>query len=153
MPDPPTGFQKIEPIRNAAPQRLVQRSFSVVRIIVWAAAAITICAATTLAAAGTYRVWGVGTTPCGDWTYFHEHSGKNDPLHSRMDLIESAWVDGFVSAYDDYGMEYAGNVADGSDVTSIEAWVSTYCQAHPRDSIAVAAGELITELERRRHGR
>ena len=102
------------------------------------------------AAEGTYAVLGVGNTSCGDWTYFHEHAGEKDPLHSRMDLIESAWFDGFVSSYNDYGMAKAGNAASGLDIVTLEAWISDYCRAHPNDSIAVASGALITELQDRR---
>ena len=64
-----------------------------------------------------------------------------------------SWVMDFIAAHDreperDY---YGGGIdlTDGVDAGEITAWMNGYCAAHPRDSLAVAAAALVSDLSAR----
>ena len=62
---------------------------------------------------------------------------------------QTAWVNGFLSAFNDYGSAAASDVANCIDANGVFAWIDNYCAAHPLDSTATATIALISELSKR----
>lgn len=89
-----------------------------------------------------YTTWGAGRGSCGTWT---------NPANPGMNVQNRAWVLGFVSAFNRYGMTPSPNadIATGTDARGLLAWVDRYCREHPISSIAVAAEQLIDALSSR----
>ena len=84
-----------------------------------------------------YKVYGQGNQSCGAWE-------ERNRLERDTHLF--TWVVGFVS-----GAAYASpKTLRETDSEGIAAWMDSYCQAHPLDSIANAAGALVVALESRR---
>ena len=66
-----------------------------------------------------------------------------------MDLAtQTAWVQGFISAFNYYGGATAPDIASGTDANGVFAWIDNYCAAHPLDTIATATIALVSELSK-----
>lgn len=97
---------------------------------------IAFCAAYPFAAqapADTFLVYGAGTASCSAWT----ERLKEQALHSQ----DVQWVFGFASA----AGVFAG-VQLKADANAIEPFVTTYCQAHPMDTLTTAAANMVGNL-------
>lgn len=94
------------------------------------------------AGGGGFTVLGMGNKSCGSWV-------ADRKAKSGVDLVEEAWVLGFLSAYNEFGPE-ADDVTAQTDVAGVSGWIDNYCTAHPLDTIALAAQALIVELNKRR---
>jgi hypothetical protein len=90
---------------------------------------------------GRFTILGEGTTSCGSWLQQRK---------SQLWLNEAAWVLGYLTAYNKLVWKGGSNIAAGTDADGIEAWIDTYCAAHPLDTINSAVEALTTELLRRR---
>jgi hypothetical protein len=114
---------------------------AVVSITAFTAAAMaaeTIDAQT--AVASEYKIWGQGLHSCGDWTNAHSNS------NSIEELLEEAWLSGYMSAMDEAG---PGPRSPQVDFNAMIEWMSNYCQANPLDDLAIAASALRVELMKR----
>jgi len=100
-------------------------------------AVLSVIITTTAAADKPYIAWGAGRSSCGAWT--RNADGPNDTQYG-------AWVLGFVSSFNRYGLVEDADIAKGTDAHGIIAWVDAYCRQHPLDSIATATEHLINEL-------
>jgi hypothetical protein len=103
--------------------------------------AIMVCAPSIASdRAGTYVAVGPGFSSCGAWL----QSG----VDFRFEYV--SWVEGFVSAYNEF--VWGGkNIMDSTDSAGMEAWLNSYCAAHPVDSVAQAANAFIEEMKAKPH--
>ena len=87
------------------------------------------------------RVYGVAPIPLrGTWTTARK-AGSAAQLE--------AWALGFVSGYNFYSPESAGDIAPTTDARALLAWIDGYCQANPLDNVLHGATKLVRELKRR----
>ena len=117
---------------------------------------VVICLVTVLALctnAEAWTVYGDGRQSCASWTQAQVHRPKVEAdgtfqvkLSDWQLMTETAWVDGFISAFNYYQQ---GDIAKGIDTNAIFARIDTYCASHPSDSVAVATFSLINELSQR----
>lgn len=91
----------------------------------------------------TYTMLGHGVSTCGSWT----SDLKEGSVTSRYDKV---WLQGYLSAFNNYGSYPGGDVTAGVDADGLFAWMDNYCAAHPLDKIAKGAASLIDELRARR---
>ena len=87
----------------------------------------------------TYSVWGVGVSSCGNWT-------DTSPAANSTKFLMLSWLQGYLSAYNNY-VDHGGNVAKGTDIPGIIAWMDNYCHAHPLDNVATASDALMQALK------
>lgn len=80
---------------------------------------------------------GMGTATCGRWTEAHK---KDDAVSFAFDQ----WLLGWVAGVAQFGN--AAKILNGPDNSSLVAWVSNYCSAHPFDKVNVAAIKLLDAL-------
>jgi hypothetical protein len=64
-------------------------------------------------------------------------------------MFEDSWLNGYITAYNQYVPLAKGDVATGTDANGLTGWIDNYCAAHPLDYVAQAATALITELRAR----
>ncbi len=81
------------------------------------------------------NVLGPGNRSCGEWT---------DDRRGREWVLSSVWVEGYV-----VGIESAWNIQFDIDPRALEAWLDSYCGAHPLDHLDLAAAKLTLELQAR----
>lgn len=93
------------------------------------------------AAAQAHRdYFGVGGDSCGRWM---------DARKAGDTSRHGSWLLGYLSALNLWGVIGGKDALAGSDADGLYAWMDGYCQAHPLDSIAVGAGDLARELDKR----
>ena len=82
---------------------------------------------------------GAGATTCGDWI----KDRKDETYYPQLN-----WVLGFISSYNYY--VYVGKHENGvfgnADFAFVSAWMDSYCQKNPRESIFTGALKLLAEL-------
>ncbi len=88
-------------------------------------------------AAETWTNFGAGVRSCRAWT---------TSVGTRDRVEYEAWVFGFVSAFNRYGVLTDDNASKATDGRGMLAWIDKYCAAHPSQSIAVSADSLVFEL-------
>jgi hypothetical protein len=97
------------------------------------------------AAADTAAILGTGNRSCPAWL-------QDSAANSWGALIDHAWVQGYITAFNKYtdnADSQNGDISAGIDVAGLFAWIDRYCQAHPLDNLARASGALIRELQNR----
>ena len=57
-----------------------------------------------------------------------------------MNVPDLAWVEGFLSGV---GATGTANPNHRLDLGAVQVWMHNYCQGHPFDTIATAAGKLV----------
>jgi hypothetical protein len=79
----------------------------------------------------------MGPSSCAGWP-------KSGPITSAARAVPLNWVLGFLS-----GWAAHSNIAllDLVDPEQAAVWLTSYCQAHPTDTLPVAAGALQNDLE------
>ena len=82
-------------------------------------------------------VMGIGAASCGKWSEPHT-AGALEANYQ--------WVVGFVSGAN---MFTENDIIDRPEVdyAALMAWMDNYCNAHPLDTVQVAAFKLVRELE------
>jgi hypothetical protein len=88
------------------------------------------------AAAG---VLGQGNISCDSWT---ESRAKDNPLAATR----TAWVLGFVTAFNQYTSKPEGDVSRGKDTEVLMARIDDHCKRHPLDNLYNASTALVDEL-------
>jgi hypothetical protein len=101
-----------------------------------------------------WEAFGSGTKSCADWT---NAQAERRPISSGGTMLtqtgsdipgQTQWIAGFLTAFN-YYQSATPNVAEGTDMNGVFAWMDTYCAAHPLDPIANAAIALVAELSKR----
>jgi hypothetical protein len=89
------------------------------------------------------QVFGVGIRSCSLWLH---HTTNTDLIHIEM----GSWMDGYLSARNEAiaGTGKSGVLGSNTDNDARDAWVTKYCQAHPRDFLYAAAKALADELKK-----
>lgn len=85
---------------------------------------------------GKYTILGPGNLSCGEWLSIRRQGN---------DYAISSWVTGYVTAYNTFPNGKI-NIAGGTDVEGMLAWIDNYCAKNPLDKIAAAAVALSDEL-------
>jgi hypothetical protein len=86
-----------------------------------------------LSTTGDYAIYGHGNSPCAAWS-------ATQPGTPSRDLF-LAWVQGFLTGTGGFNDEQRK-----TDTEGIQASITTYCHAHPMDTIEVAASTLFVSL-------
>lgn len=84
-------------------------------------------------------VLGQGNISCDSWI---ESRGDDNPLAATR----TAWVLGFVTAFNQYGSKPAGDVSGGKDTEVLMVRIDDHCRRHPRDNLYNASDALVDEL-------
>jgi hypothetical protein len=86
-----------------------------------------------LSTTGDYAIYGHGNSSCGAWS-------AAQPGTPSRDLF-LAWVQGFLTGTGGFNEEQRRTTTEG-----IQASITTYCLAHPLDTIEVAASTLFVSF-------
>ena len=86
-----------------------------------------------LSTTGDYAIYGHGNSSCGSWS-------ATQPGTPARDLLLT-WVQGFLTGTGGFNDDQRKTTTEG-----IQASVTTYCQAHPLDTLEVAASTLFVSL-------
>jgi hypothetical protein len=84
-------------------------------------------------------VLGQGNISCVSWV---ESRGDDNPLAATR----TAWVLGFVTAFNQYGSKPKGDVSGGKDTEALMARIDDHCKQHPLDNLYNASAALVDEL-------
>jgi hypothetical protein len=98
------------------------------------------CAALLLATptrAAPYLVRGEGNSSCGSWV----EARKSEMAWLPM----AAWMQGYITAYNEHVWTKSSDVAGGADADGVAAWLDTFCQQNPLLNLNSAADVLILE--------
>ena len=91
---------------------------------------------------GEYTIYGYGTAPCGSWTSESAESARTK-TPSIPHVAQRAWILGFVS-----GVGWTERLRlRETDSDALWAWVDTYCQQNPLETLATASAQLVLELQ------
>jgi hypothetical protein len=85
-------------------------------------------------------VHGEGAVSCGTWT-------EDRRLAQEHWLPNSAWVLGYITAYNRFALKKSSDIARGTDSDGISAWMDNYCAANPLSTIENGAARLIFVLQ------
>jgi hypothetical protein len=84
-------------------------------------------------------VLGQGNISCGSWI---ESRGDDNSLAATR----TAWVLGFITAFNQYRSKPEGDVSAGKDTEVLMARIDDYCKRHPLDNLYNASAALVDEL-------
>jgi hypothetical protein len=84
-------------------------------------------------------VLGQGNVSCSSWI---ESRGDNDPLAATR----TAWVLGFVTAFNHYKSKLEEDVSGGKDTEVLMVRIDEHCKRHPLDNLYKASDALVDEL-------
>src|ERR1700730_675572 len=79
-------------------------------------------------AAQEQAVLGQGNVSCGSW--LENRTGDDVQVAAR-----TAWVLGYVTAFNQYGSKPEGDVSGGKSTEEMMAWIDNYCRQHPADNV------------------
>ena len=85
---------------------------------------------------------GAGAATCGEWLEYR----KSDNLHQFQ---MRSWIDGYISGYNVANPFHSDFLASMPRSTDIHLWIDNNSRSKPLDSLAVATGALIKELQSR----
>jgi hypothetical protein len=84
-------------------------------------------------------VLGQGNISCSSWI-------KSRGDDNRLAATRTAWVLGFVTAFNQYGSKPEGDVSGGKDTEVLMVRIDDHCKRHPLDNLYNAAAALVDEL-------
>ena len=84
-------------------------------------------------------VLGQGNISCGSWI---ENRRDDNPLAATR----TAWVLGFITAFNQYGAKPQRDVSEGKDTEVLMARIDDHCKRHPLDNLYKASAALVDEL-------
>ncbi len=84
-------------------------------------------------------VLGQGNVPCDSWI---KSRGDGNPVVAAR----TAWVLGFVTAFNQYRSKPAGDVSGGKDTEVLMVRIDDHCRLHPLDNLYNASTALVDEL-------
>jgi hypothetical protein len=114
-------------------------------VVAAVAASALLWAGASSAAPNTYTVLAFGNLSCGNYLSHRQSEADGDLISDAM----FAWLMGYLTAYNDYGPG-DGNITGNTDSSGVQAWLDSYCQAHPLDRLVAAAQALVAELKSRK---
>jgi hypothetical protein len=82
---------------------------------------------------------GKGNISCDSWI---KSRGGGNPVAAAR----TAWVLGFVTAFNQYRSKPEGDVSGGKDTEVLMARIDDYCRLHPLDNLYNASAALVDEL-------
>jgi hypothetical protein len=97
---------------------------------------------TTQTAAQEQAVLGQGNVSCDAW--LSERRDNNSQASSR-----TAWILGYVTAFNQYGSKPAGDVSAGMGTGEIVAWIDDHCSQHPDDNLYRASAAFVDEFRQK----
>jgi hypothetical protein len=103
-------------------------------------AASLLCALTAQTAAQERAVLGQGNVSCGSW--LQNRRGDDAQVAAR-----TAWILGYITAFNQYGAKPQGDVSGGKDTEEMAAWIDDYCRRHPADNVYRASAALVDEFK------
>ena len=119
----------------------------VFRIGVLFACILSTPAAAEQPAPGAYKALGNGgVVACGA---FVNEMGKGPQASLVLGLTVTAWVEGYISAYNATlagSADVKGDLARDMSAQQVMEWVVDFCAEHPNDPIAAAAGQAVVHL-------
>jgi hypothetical protein len=92
-----------------------------------------------------YIIKGEGTKSCGTWIQDRKKGGFEGQV---TDLTQTAWLAGYLTAYNLW-VPGKADIAEGTDIAGLMAWIDNYCAQNPLNNIANAANALIYHLRSR----
>jgi hypothetical protein len=93
-------------------------------------------------AAQEQAVLGQGNVSCGSW--LENRTGDDVQVAAR-----TAWVLGYVTAFNHYGSKPEGDVSGGKSTEEMMAWIDNYCRQHPADNVYRASAALVDQFRER----
>jgi hypothetical protein len=84
-------------------------------------------------------VLGQGNISCDSWI---ASRGEDNPLATAR----TAWVLGFVTAFNQYRSRPEGDVAGGKNTEVLMVRIDDHCRLHPLDNLYDASSALVDEL-------
>jgi len=93
-------------------------------------------------AAQEQGVLGQGNVLCGIW--LENRRGDDIQVAAR-----TAWVLGYITAFNQYGSKPEGDVSGGKDTQELMAWIDNYCRQNPTENVYRASAALIDEFRQR----
>jgi len=101
-----------------------------------------LCTLTAQTAAQERAVLGQGNISCGSW--LENRRGDDAQVSAR-----TAWVLGYITAFNQYGSKPQGDVSGGKDTEEMTAWIDDYCRHHTADNLYGASAALIDEFKQK----
>ena len=93
-------------------------------------------------AAQEQAVLGQGNVSCGSW--LENRTGDDVQVAAR-----TAWVLGYVTAFNQYGSKPEGDVSGGKSTEEMMAWIDNYCRQHPAGNVYRASAALVDQFRQR----
>ena len=93
-------------------------------------------------AAQEQAVLGQGNVSCGIW--LENRRGDDVQVATR-----TAWVLGYITAFNQYGSKPEGDVSGGKDTEELMAWIDNYCRQNPADNLYRASSALVDQFRQR----
>ena len=93
-------------------------------------------------AAQEYAVLGQGNVSCDSW--LNDRKGNGSLAASR-----TAWILGYVTAFNQYGSKPKGDVSGGKSSDEIMAWIDSFCGQRPHDNLYRASAALVDEFRQK----
>jgi hypothetical protein len=84
-------------------------------------------------------VLGHGNISCSSWI---KSRGDDNPLAATR----TAWVLGFITAFNQYRSNLEGDVSGGKATEVLMAKIDDHCKRHPLDNLYNASAALVDEL-------
>ncbi len=94
------------------------------------------------ATADEHPVLGQGNISCSSWLEVRQTD--NAGAASRI-----AWVLGFITAFNQYGLASPADVSEGKSTEDLMAWMDNYCRQHQGDNLHRASAAFIDEFRQR----
>lgn len=94
------------------------------------------------ATADEYPVLGQGNISCSSW--LEGRQTDNASATSR-----TAWVLGFMTAFNQYGLKSQVDVSEGKRTEDLMAWMDNYCRQRQDDNLHRASAAFIDEFRQR----
>jgi hypothetical protein len=88
------------------------------------------------------RRFGTRNVSCGSLR--NDRKGDDAQAPSR-----TAWVLGYVTAFNEYGSKPQGDISEGKSTEEIMAWIDKYCAQHPSDNLYSASAALVHEFRQK----
>jgi hypothetical protein len=125
---------------HTAPAEVAERPWHMKRLLFLAALTVSAPAHAT----HPIVVLGYGTESCGRW--IDNRARRNDDGIAGFAWFRtSAWVQGYLTASESDLPKIFGPIRQ-TDADGIDAWVDSYCQVHPLNTINDAASALVDEF-------
>ena len=92
-----------------------------------------------LAMAKTFVVIGIGNVSCGGWT-------RERQEHSEAASAYDGWVQGYLTAVNEFGEIGIINITKGTDMDGIDGAIDNYCATHPIATLSDAVQKVVMDL-------